>query len=178
MDIEITKIEPNWMHGWANPPSIYVHVNGELDDLEWVYEPLPSDRREKVMLISSNNEPWIRFVYIADPNGQPNQHGGLGGEYKLTDGSILKSRTGWSSREGIINRDYIDELADEVVNITIVRGPYSLRAGYYIYAHDLIDDEAWPDDLYLVRSLKGNNEPVWTISTNPNKVVKASDGRV
>ena len=172
----ITKIEPNWYHGYMNSPDIYVEVDVDLHDtLDWIYTPVPSDAREKVMLLSTNNAPLVKFVYIADPNGTPNSHGALGGNYQLTDGSLLRSRTGWSSREGVINRDYREYMNDELAGITIRYSKYSLMAGYYIYQDYLRNHSCWPSDLHLVRELKFEEEPYWHISTDPDKVVKAPE---
>src|SRR5687767_6928409 len=99
----ITKIEANWFHGYANDPTVKIHVDRDIyKEWEWLYEPITindvGSNPFPCMLYSDNNAPWVKFVYIDNPDGNPSQHGALGGEYTLYDGSVIKSRTGWSSR--------------------------------------------------------------------------------
>ena len=171
---KVTKIEPEWMLGYANSPGIRLTIEGyEYKQADWIYNPVPYESRENVMLISTNNVPWVRFVFIADPNGNPSNHGALGGEYHLLDGSVFKTRTGWSSREGVINRDYRRYIDDELVGVTLDLGNHRLMAGYAIYQTYLKTHPLWPSDLHLVREEKySGGEPYWHISTDPNEVVK------
>lgn len=179
MELEIERIEPHWYHGFANSPSIHIYLAAPLKlhnggNLEWLYAPVPdATKREKTMLLSTNNAPWVKFVYIDNPDGNPSMDGALGGEYKLTNGEVLNSRTGWSSRSGVLNRNYADFLEDELAEVTLFEPGWSIGwAGFNVYAQYLKNHEKWPRDLYLVREIKFNEEPYWYISTNPTKVVK------
>lgn len=174
-------VEPRWFHGYANDPAIslitgptprpnsYIYPTRYFDGYEWLYDSFPKspvDLTKNVMLISKNNAPWVRFVFVENPTGNPQFHGALGGEYKLTDGSVFKTRTGWSSRDGVINRDYRHYLDDEIVDVAVD------NLVSHIYATPLKEHIERTTPYYLVRHIKFNDEPYWTISTHPTKVVK------
>ena len=172
----ITKIEPRWNERYANQPDIVVTVDCEMphwDTFLWLSVP-EYNKRENTMLISANVQPWCKFVYIADPNGRSQDHGALGGDYCMTDGTVFKSRTGWSSRDGVINRDYAKWFGDEITEVTVKTPRGSNWAGYSLKAHYLMNHELWPDGTYLVRNMV-RDEPYWTISTDPLKVVKPNE---
>jgi hypothetical protein len=175
--MNIIKIEPVWNLKWANDPDIKVYVDAPYPRDVWEWQKIPADTDKNFMLLSTNYDPWVKFVYIADPSFDAIRGGALGGEYKLTNGEVLKSRSGWSSRAGVINRDYINLLADEIVDVILMTPEYKTGlAGMNIYYKDLVSHPCWPEGLHLVRKL-WNKEPVWTISTDPRKVVKP-DGEV
>jgi hypothetical protein len=172
--VEITKIEPRWNEKYANTPDIIVEVDEKLSWEEVLWDAVPeADQREHTLLLSTNCDPWVRFVYIADPNGHHNSHGALGGPYHMTDGTIFNSKTGWSSRSGVVNRDYSDYLREEIVDVTIRLGQYSLVAGFHCYLSYIRDHPCWPEDLYLIRNEKYlSSEAYWTISCHPDEVRK------
>lgn len=172
----IEEIRPRWYHGYGNMPSIEVVLeNDDISRMLWLYTPVPADSRENVMLISTNNDPWVKFVYIDKPDGNPRHYGALGGDYQLTDGSTLKSRTGWSSRAGVINRNYANHIRDYIVDVTVYRPGHNTGwAGFSIYKSYLENHFAWPDDLHMVKVVP-DKEPYWTISTDPNEVVKPKE---
>jgi hypothetical protein len=174
--MNITKIEPIWNHGWANDPDIEVHVDGRYAHDAWLYDIVSGDKDGKsATLLSTNLWPWVRFVAVADKYGKPQYNGALAGEYKLTDGDTYKTTSGWSSRSGVFNRDYIHKMPGEIVGVKVrYPGAYSLMAGMCINAADLVANPAWPRDLHLVRVVKFRNEPYWVISSEPDKVVKGA----
>lgn len=174
--MEIVRIEPRWNLQWANTPDINVFVD-KYERLNYIWRPIPQDARDHVMLISTNQEPWIKFVYIEKPDGRPNLHGALGGDYELTDGDTLKSRTGWSSRAGIINRDYRDFLEDEIVEVTVYEPESRVgMAGFSLYVNYLLEHPAFPREYHLVREIKfKGNEPYWTFSVDPLEVRKPNE---
>lgn len=174
---KIISIEPNWMFGYGNSPTIKVTVESLDADYEWIYKPIPKDENKphaQTMLISTNNAPWVRFVYIDNPDGRPQDHGALGGEYLLTDGTTLKSRTGWSSRAGVINTRYRNYIEEEICDVTVYTPDSKVGwAGQNIYADYLANHPLFPKDLHLVRTTTYLKEEVyWQISTQPDKVVK------
>lgn len=173
--MNITKIEPRWMENWSNSPDIIVEVDEKIDWDTVLWRAVPDEsRRENTMLISTNIEPWVRFVYIADPTGNPEFHGALGGNYRMEDGTEFKSRSGWSSRSGVVNRDFVQYLDDEIVEVTLRFSQYSHLAGFHIYKSALMESEVWPEGCYLVREIKFENEPYWHISTTPDVVTKGT----
>lgn len=176
--MEILEITPRWYHGFTNDPGINVIVDEILPYDSFVYKNV-NGKPDHTMLISTNNDPWVKFVYIEKPDGRPEQCGALGGKYKLTDGTVLESRTGWSSRAGIINRDFRDELSDEIVEVSIKTKNDSMWwGGFNIYQTHLHNHPKWPVELFLVRTLKFNREPYWNISTDPDSITKPKENRV
>ncbi len=172
--MEILEIKPRWYHGFGNSPGIEIIVDKMLPFDSFVYKNV-DEKPDHTMLISTNNDPWVKFVYIADPNGSPTTNGALGGTYKLDDGTEFKSRSGWSSRASAINKHYRDHLYDEIVEVSIKTGKDSIWwAGFSVYQTHLYNHPNWPLDLYLVREITsyGSGEPHWTISADPDKVVK------
>lgn len=172
----ITDISPKWAIDSSVFSNIVITVDNEeeLAHSNFIYTPVPPDAREKVMLISTNMMPWVRYVYIDDPNGRPGLHGALGSDYKLVDGTILKSRTGWSSRAGVINKKYRYMLMDEIVDVTVKFPTWNIGlAGYAYYASFLRNHPLWPKDLHLVRhTMFADHEPYWTISTDRYELKK------
>jgi hypothetical protein len=168
----ITKIEPVWYHGFANRPGIDVAVNKDIFvEWEWIYEPIPRDKRENVFLLSYNNWPWVRYVYIADPTGDPTRHGALGGEYKLTDGTVLKSKSGWSSRASVVNSKYTGILDDVITEVGVALPGRAIKfAGLNLPVTYLEDHPLFPEGLFMVPDTL--SEPAWYISTSPGEVTK------
>lgn len=178
MDNIITEIKPRWNFGYANSPDIEVSVNCDLHkDFEWLYEKTPHLATEKFWLISRNNYPWVRFVWVDVPDGEPQLHGALGGEYKLTDGTICKTRTGWSSREGVYNRDHAESVGKEVTEVFVRMPERNVTfAGFYIVGEYLEAHDLFPyPECYMVRKVSDTNEITWTISTMINDVVKPNE---
>jgi hypothetical protein len=174
----IIKIEPRWNEKWANSPEIEVTLDEDITKMDWIYEKIPrkEDKPDnQVMLISTNNDPWVKFVYVDDPKGSPTSHGALGGHYTLTDGTVFKSRTGWSSRAGAVNNLYRNRIREELAEVTIYTPGWTCGfAGFNLYHSALTNHELWPKDYYLVREVKFRDEPNWLISAKPDKVVKYS----
>jgi hypothetical protein len=172
----ITDIKPRWNFGYANSPDIEITVNCDLHaDFEWLYEKTPHDATEKFWLISTNVEPWVRFVWVDVPDGDARLHGALGGDYKLTDGTICKTRTGWSSRSGVYNRDHVTHPFNEVAECFVRFAERQVTfAGFYIEAAYLEAHDKFPRDCHLVRERKyqGLSEIYWTISTERGEVIK------
>lgn len=194
MPPEITKIEVNWMHKWANKPKLLVTVDKAILHSDFEYMVLVTDKSQpqaqldnaqsqvvgnttnppppvahlltappenNFTLLSTNLDPWVKFVAIADPKGNPQMHGALGGEYKLanTNGEIFKSRTGWSSHAGDINKRYLDYLPrkEPVVEVVLYDPRYKTGwAGYNISITAL-------EDLY-------KNSTLWPRLSNGDKV--------
>lgn len=174
---EITEINPRWNHKWANDPDVEVTVSEDITKtLEWLYRKVPEDADKNYWLISTNNFPWVRFVYVANPDGRPQDHGALGGDYKLEDGTILHTNTGWSSRPSVYNRDFAENVGKEVVDVRLrVPGWYSAFAGFYINGEYLEALDKFPRNCYMVRISRPNGETRWVISSTPNKVVKPDE---
>ena len=188
MDFEITEIRPKWMHGYANSPDIEVEVRG-LSNFkweDWLYMPDPQAQRKNVMLVSTNNWPWCRFAYIGnEPQGNPTYHGNCGGEYHIANhdnvptGEVFRSRTGWSSREGVVNVAYRHLIPGEIAGVIIYnadedgmdRKYRTGMAGYAIDAQYLRSHAKWPEGLHLAREVK-RNEVYWTISTSLGEITK------
>lgn len=189
--MQITKIQPNWMHGYGNRPEINVYVDQVHPHDSFIYDIVPSRSAQKaanrarikklvqagyeVMLISTNNTPWTKFVYIENPSGDPQYYGALGGEYKLTSGNTFKTRTGWSSRASVINRDHPDYLPNEITEVTVYEtSKVSGWGGFNLDVQYLQHHELWPKGCYLVREVDSDGEIKHTISVEPDKVVKAN----
>lgn len=187
MDFDILEIRPRWMHEYANDPDVEIVVRGlhQFQWHNWLYQPDPIDARKNVMLVSTNNWPWCRFASIdSEPQGNPTYHGNAGGEFHIADrqnnptGEVFKSRTGWSSREGVVNTMYRhlipSELAGCIVYNAEDKSKYRVgMAGYYISADYLKEHPLFPKDLHLVRQLKfADKEVYWTISTSPDAITK------
>lgn len=185
--MQITKIEPNWMRGYGNRPEINVYIDQVHPHDSFIYDIVPRRTAPKtanrvnlpghnIMLISTNHTPWTKYVYVDDPDGNPSYHGALGGEYKLTSGNTFKTRTGWSSRSSVINRDYRTYLPNEITEVTVYenKGYYSAGwGGFNLDVQYLQHHELWPKSCYLVREVDSHGEIKHTISVDPDKVVKA-----
>jgi len=168
--MEISSIEVNWMLGWANSPSLKVHVDKAIPHSEFVYNKFPPTAKEKFWLLSNTEQhPWYRFVWVDKPDGNPTYHGALGGEYKLTNGEVCKTRTGWSSRPGVVNREFKDFLSYELVDVSLYEaGKITGWAGYYLAVDVALRGYiANHCDWYLVREVRDNGEIVWTPSVDP-----------
>jgi hypothetical protein len=174
---EILKIGVNWYHNWANAPQLEVTVD-ELPKHEAFFYQATSDwEKDPIMLISRNVEPWIKFVYIANRDGKAQYDGALGGDYKLTNGEVLHSKTGWSSRAGVINQRFAEWIPDDILEPTVIveGGKYPSRwAGFAIVAKYIREHPLWPEDLYLICEKRFESEIYYTPSIDPVKVVKAS----
>lgn len=171
--MEIKEIRIDWHWGYANQPSVKAIVDEDPMSLEWVYKDIPDERG--TMLISRNNSPWYRFLFVERDaeKGDPQFHGALGGAYRLEDGSTLKTRTGWSSRAGVVNTQFRDYIYGTLVEVSIGTDR-PLWAGFYCEHDYLTDHPLWPEDVYLVmtrRWLKG--ELYWIPSVDEFQVVKA-----
>lgn len=180
--MKITGIEINWHHGYGNSPTVVVNVDTRLRHDTFEYQCVPNndnDKRSNVMLISTNNDPWVKFVYIDDPEGRPQYHGALGGDYKLTDGTVFHSRTGWSSRASVLNTkpEYSSLLRSHITEVTLRTDDetsYSLWAGYSCYVNHLKEHSLWPKDVYLIRD-NNDKEFQYSPSVDPNNIVKAQE---
>lgn len=176
---EILAIKPRWMHGYANSPEIEVIVDKRpaYESFIWRACPDPHARR-KTMLISTNQSPWVKFVYIDNPEGAPQYHGALGGDYTMQDGTVFKSRSGWSSRAGVINDKYRTYISGEICEVVLYEPGQKIGlAGFHIYALYLRNHPKWPKDLHLVREKRFSDLEIYhTISIDPNKVVKPPNG--
>jgi hypothetical protein len=173
----ITKIGVNWYHGYANSAQLEVTVDKLPEHKDFIYQPTTDWEKDPVMLISQNLAPWVKFVYIANRNGQSQFDGALGGDYKLTNGQVLKSRTGWSSRSGVINRDYAEWIPDDIMEPTVIvpldGGKYPSRwAGFAIVAKYIREHPMWPKGLYLICSKSERGEINYTPSIHPTKIEK------
>lgn len=173
----ITKIEPEWYHRYANSPKVKIHTDQNLHALEWIYKAVPDQSaRKNTMLLSTNNWPWCKFVSITNPEYDPIRGGALGGEFKMSDGTVFVSRSGWSSRAGVLNNRYADFLPGEILEPSIRMPPYDmLWAGFAISAEYVRDHPKFPKDLYLVRFIQFEVEPYWTISIDPKEVKKPDE---
>jgi hypothetical protein len=173
--MKILEVRPRWNHGYANLPDIDCVVDEVINwhDLIWI--PVPDETaREKTMMISQSHAPWVSFVYIDDPHGSPTMHGALGGNYKMPDGSIFHSRSGWSSRCGVLNTKYCEFLEDEIVDVTVrsVHGG-AMLGGFSIYLSHitpLVNDLG----LFMVmyKPSYAVDERSWHISIDPHEVKK------
>lgn len=164
----IIKTSVNWFHGYANSPTLEVYVDDEMPpQSEYVYS---IDRNDSGggMLISTNKHPWVRFVYIDNPTFDPIRGGALSGEYKLEGGSILRTRSGWSSRAGVLNRDY----NTRIIEVTVITPGGTRWAGYALDVDWLLENVELPEGVYLVREARFNEEPYWIPSVDPNEVKK------
>jgi hypothetical protein len=175
--MEIVSLNVRWMHGYANKPGFEAIVNEIPARDSWVYESIEDP--QGWMLISTTNRPWYRFVYIEKKhiNGHPNRGGALGGSYRLTDGSVLESRTGWSSREGVVNTDYRGHIGGELVDVPIKSKEEAERKYASFFAGHYVEVDALrphlPEGVYLVKDptyLDG--EVYWCPSVDPYQVVK------
>lgn len=171
--MRIEKIEVEWWKGYGNSPELVVYVDKLLSQDDFLYFPVEgSISVPPVFLLSTNNHPWYRFVYVDEkPNGDPSLHGALGGMYKLTDGTVFKTRTGWSSRAGVVNKRYREHLDSELIEPTVVDPTGFHWAGYAHAVSELLHNDLFPKGVYLVRDER-NGEPRWTPSVDPNEVVK------
>lgn len=165
------KVEIDWMQRWDNDPRVIITpekwTDGHSDDprdLEFRYR-----KFDNGMMIAET-EPWVKFVYVDDPNGDPRCHGALGGDYTLLDGTVFHTRTGWSSRAGVINRDYREYIQDGIVDVTLRYGPYTALAGYAIHSRTLAG--YMPKGVYLNRVIKFKDEPYWIPSVDPHVIKK------
>lgn len=174
----ITKIEPRWNHQWANSPDISITMDSDpFREWEWLYKKIPrtEDERKNVFLLSTNNWPFVRFVHIGDPDGNPTYNGALGGTYKLDTGETFESRSGWSSRVGVVNTVYRDWISDELADVSTFTPSFKYTAihGLCISKDYLMNHPAWPKGCHLVRDTTYlQNEVYWHISAQPDKVVK------
>lgn len=92
----------------------------------------------KIFLLSTNLNPWIKYVSIDDPFGSPTRHGNCGGEFKMIDGSTFKSRTGWSSSDSDVNsvfKQFVPNFSD-IVDVTLVE-PRELKRGPHYYPYPM-----------------------------------------
>lgn len=129
--------------------------------------PTLQDWREEgnIFLLSTNLNPWIRYVSIADPKGSPTSHGALGGTYKLTDGTVFNSRTGWSSSDSQVNklfRDFVPEHS-YIIDVTLVeprpddsKYTYPMRWAGYALTIDHLDELYRASDNSLWPTFGGN----------------------
>jgi len=173
--IRIHSIDVRWHHGYGNMPEMVVTVSKLPPRDAWIYNPIPVEDGRARFLLSTNQWPWSRFVLIRDPNGSPNLHGALGGEYRLIDGSTLMSRTGWSSREGVVNslfRNYVPDDLLAPVTVEVAKG-YKWH-GYYIGVGYLRNHALFPEGIYLVRDEKADGEVTYYPSVHPERVEKAT----
>jgi len=172
----ITKIDINWNHGWANAPQVEITVDGKMPEpSEWIYQATTDWENDPTMLISRNFDPWVRFVYISKRDGQAQFDGALGGDYRLTNGEVLKSRTGWSSRASVINVKYSTFIPDDILEPTlIIPSKYGAMkwAGYAVTAKYIREHELWPKDIYLVIDNRRNDEVHYAPSIDPTEVRK------
>ena len=170
----IVKIEANWYHGYANSPQLDITVDHGMPKFdEWIYQATSDPTVDPVMLVSKNFDPWVRFVYIADRTGNPSLEGALGGTYHLDDDTTLESRTGWSSRAGVINKNFSDYIPGEILEPGLNQQDSGFRwAGYAITADYIKQHELWPEDLYLIRNVSDSGEITHTPSIDPDEVVK------
>lgn len=194
----VTKIEPNWMHGYGNKPEIVVTVDEALPHDRFIYNVerpntfakgnKPGGMVRNVMLVSTNQAPWVRFVFVDNPEGDPSYYGALGGTYTLVDGSTFETRTGWSSRCSVVNSKYANLLRhsgsvpEHVTEVTVAvprpNSPHphakpSLWAGYYLEVNYLRNHPLWPKDCYLVCTVRDDGEINYNINADPVRVVKA-----
>lgn len=173
--MNITKITINWNWGYMNQPQILAEVDEVLPQDQYTYQPIPAEGG--TFYLSGNNTPWYRFLFVETEAEEknPQLYGALGGEYNLTDGSVLKTRTGWSSREGIVNTRYRDHVRDCLVDVPIRtsdKGVY--LAGNYVEQGFLRSHPLWPQDIYLIKTTDWLAGEVYFIpSIMPGEVVKA-----
>lgn len=102
-------VEIKWWHNYANSPEFVVEaVKPDHDSFE--YEVI--DKGDSDFLLSVNNNPWVRFVSVQRKgrDGSPSMYGNAGGDFRLTNGEVYKTRTGWSSRASVVNKYYSDRL--------------------------------------------------------------------
>jgi hypothetical protein len=172
---EILEVSVDWYWGYGNQPALRAIVDLMPKEglPEFIYQAIPDERG--TMLISKNNAPWHRFVYVehAGREGQPQLYGALGGEYRLTDGSVFKTRTGWSSREGVINARYREYIEDELVDCPIRLHHES--GGLVAFVSRSYLDGKLPEGVHLIRDdgLYLGNEVYWIPSIDPDEVIKA-----
>lgn len=178
----IIGIEPQWNLGYSNSPEIVVSIDCDVpltEDCVWVKD---YDGDRDITLITTTFAPFVRFVHIEDPNGDPLRFGALGGAYRLEDGTVLRSRSGWSSRVGVINLRHNHLLPDELAGVTIRTREGGHLGGWSLSAKALAGHPLWPEGCYLVRELLfRDDEPYWHISTSEDRVTKPSQtvpGRV
>jgi hypothetical protein len=169
--------EVEWFEQYANMP--HFRLSGPLPECEWLYENVEPNDKGGGFLLSHNNFPWVRFVYIDDPKVGPPMGGALGGEYKLTSGTTIKSAGGWSSRAGVINKRFADTIGDEIVECSIKNddrrfAPY--MAGYALQVNSaILLLEAFGNPFFLTRVERFKDmEPNWVPSIDRYEVVKGA----
>ncbi len=169
----ITNIGVNWYHGYANSPQLEITVDRNMPKFEeWIFQATTDYKVDPVMLISQNFDPWVKFVYISDRNGNPSLNGALGGKFKLTTGEVLESRSGWSSRAGVINKSYQKFIPGAILEPTVLTPDGFRWAGFAILAKYVGQHELWPEGIYLVPEVSNSSELTFTPSVDPNVVVK------
>lgn len=176
---KITDISVNWWHGYGNSPSLNVVVeNGSLPKFEdFEYEAISLGENGGTFLLSTNLWPWVKFVMIdhGAENGNPSYHGALGGNYRLSDGSTFKTRTGWSSNSGSVNRNFQKYLqgASHIMEVSVYEeGRVTGWAGYNLSVDYLREHPLFPANVYLVQNLTHTTFGWYNPSISETEVVK------
>jgi len=144
--------------------------------IEKVENPDPN-YRGPCYLLSQNNWPWVRYVAIANPDGDPSLNGALGGDYKLTNGRTYHSRTGWSSNSASCNRLHPKYLKSEVTEVYLKASNEGTSWAGYNISLDALEylrsTTLWPlvngAPVHLVKTNLG----YWVPSIDPLEIVKA-----
>lgn len=176
-------VEVNWFQGYGNNPEFIVNTPDRPAHQDFVYEVI--HHAEGEFLLSTNLDPWVKFVYVTDRDGQPQYHGALGGAYKLVPTPldpepIYRTRTGWSSRAGVINCYFYPEylrkrIVDVALNDTSPKG--FKWAGYAVYIDWLEElvgnyNDTHEEYIYIVKQTKPDGEVCYYPSIHPHQVRK------
>lgn len=172
--LEIQSIDVRWHHGYGNLPELEVTVD-ELPEIDsWIYTGILIEEGKANFLISKTYWPWVRFVLIRDPEGSPNLHGACGGHYRLVDGTVYHSRTGWSSREGVVNTVFQDFIPNSILAPIVVEATKGYKwHGYYCSAEYLAEHPKFPKGVHLIRDEKYDGEISYYPSVHPDRIEKA-----
>jgi hypothetical protein len=162
----IKTVTVNWHLGYANTPTLCVHVEGDV----WDYDPYTRVVHHPVGpdgLWLATDDPWSHFVMDrSERDRRSHCRGAATGVLNTVDGPLTIT-SGWSSRAGYVN-SLID---DHVLDVTVYGSKGGCgRAGLAVRREAVLP--LLPAGVFLIEERRGDGEVCWVPSLAPDAVVK------